>query len=194
MILKNIENKRILLASKSPRRKQLLEDAGFKFETITSKEVEEIIPKDIANSDVAIFLSELKANAYKPDLKENEILISADTIVCLENKILGKPKDYNDAFKMLMALSGKKHKVITGVTICSLKKQVSFADVTSVKFKKLSENEINYYITNYKPFDKAGSYGIQEWIGYIGITKIKGSYFNVMGLPVQKVYEALSKF
>ncbi|NPA45258.1 MAG: septum formation protein Maf [Chlorobi bacterium] len=192
--MQNLKNKKILLASKSPRRKQLLKDAGFNFEIITSKEVEEIIPNNIRNNEVAIYLSELKANAYKNDLSENEILISADTIVCLENKILGKPKDYDDAFKMLSNLSGKEHKVITGVTICSNKKQVSFSDETSVKFKNLTNNEINYYITNYKPFDKAGSYGIQEWIGYIGITEIKGSYFNVMGLPVHKVYEQLNKF
>ncbi len=192
--MQNLKNKKILLASKSPRRKQLLEDAGFKFEIITFKEVEEIVPENIANNKVAIYLSELKANAYRPDLKENEILISADTIVCLKDKILGKPQNYKDAFDMLTELSGKEHKVITGVTICSSEKQISFADETSVKFKELSKDEINYYITNYKPYDKAGSYGIQEWIGYIGITEIKGSYFNVMGLPVQKVYDFLSKF
>ena len=194
MVLENLKNKKIFLASKSPRRKQLLEDAGFKFEIITFKEVEEIVPKNIANNEVAIYLSELKANAYKNDLLRNEILISADTIVCLENEILGKPKDYADAFKMLSNLSGKEHKVITGVTICSNTKQVSFAGETLVKFKNLTEAEIDYYITNYKPYDKAGAYGIQEWIGYIGITQIKGSYFNVMGLPVQKVYEILSRF
>ncbi len=194
MLLENIKNKRILLVSKSPRRKQLLEDAGFKFEVISSKEVEEIIPKNISNNEAAVFLSELKANAYKADLQNDEILIAADTIVCLEDKILGKPKDYKDAFKMLTALSGKQHKVITGVTICSTDKELSFAGKTTVKFKELSEDEINYYITNYKPYDKAGSYGIQEWIGYIGITEIKGSYFNVMGLPVQKVYEVLRDF
>jgi len=194
MILPNLKNKKILLASKSPRRKQLLEEAGFKFEIITSKEVEEIIPNNIPNNEVAIYLSELKANAYKNDLLRNEILISADTIVCLENEILGKPKGYDDAFRMLSNLSSKEHKVITGVTICSNTKQVSFAGETSVKFKNLTEEEINYYITNYKPYDKAGSYGIQEWIGYIGITEIKGSYFNVMGLPIQMVYECLISF
>lgn len=190
----NLKNKKILLASKSPRRKQLLEDAGFKFGIITSKEVEEIIPNNISNKKVAIYLSNLKASAYINDLQENEILISADTIVCLNNEILGKPKNYDGAFNMLSNLSGKEHKVITGVTICSNDKKTSFADETIVKFKELTNDEINYYITNYKPYDKAGSYGIQEWIGYIGITKIIGSYFNVMGLPVQKVYEALSRF
>jgi len=194
MVLENLKNKKIFLASKSPRRKQLLEDAGFKFEIITSKEVEEIIPKDISNNEIAIYLSNLKTNAYKNDLHENEILISADTIVCLDDEVLGKPKNYDNAFNMLMRLSGKEHKVITGVTICSTEKQISFADETIVKFKELTNDEINYYITNYKPYDKAGSYGIQEWIGYIGITEIKGSYFNVMGLPVQKVYETLRTF
>jgi len=194
MVLENLKNKKIFLASKSPRRKQLLDDAGFKFEIITSKEVEEIIPKDISNNEIAIYLSNLKTNAYKNDLHENEILISADTIVCLDDEVLGKPKNYDNAFNMLMRLSGKEHKVITGVTICSTEKQISFADETIVKFKELTNDEINYYITNYKPYDKAGSYGIQEWIGYIGITEIKGSYFNVMGLPVQKVYETLRTF
>lgn len=189
-----LRNKEILLASKSPRRKQILADAGFKFEVITSKEVDEIIPNDISINKVAEYLSELKANAYKNDLDDNQILISADTVVCLDDKILGKPTDNEDAFKMLSYLSGKEHKVITGVTICSSNKKVSFSDTTIVKFKKLTENEINYYIKNYKPFDKAGSYGIQEWIGYIGITKIIGSYFNVMGLPIQKLYDELLKF
>ncbi|MCF6185450.1 MAG: Maf family nucleotide pyrophosphatase [Bacteroidales bacterium] len=189
-----LSDKKILLASKSPRRKQLLKDTGFSFTVIKGKEVDESIPEKITGKDVAIFLADLKADAYTNEIKENTILITADTIVCLNDKILGKPKDYEDAFNILQSLSGKEHKVITGVSVRSAEKQISFADETSVKFKDLSKEEIDYYITNYKPYDKAGAYGIQEWIGYIGITEIKGSYFNVMGLPVQKIYEILKKF
>ncbi|NPA67451.1 MAG: septum formation protein Maf [Chlorobi bacterium] len=188
------ENKTLLLASASPRRKQLLEDAGFKIKILPPKKIKEIIPADISANNAAVYLSELKAHAYSEFLNKNTIIITADTTVLLDNTILGKPANENEAFSMLTELSGKEHKVITGVTIQSKNKKISFADITSVKFKKLSEEEIKYYIKNYKPYDKAGSYGIQEWIGYIGITGIKGSYFNVMGLPVQKVYEHLKKF
>ncbi|NOZ36436.1 MAG: septum formation protein Maf [Chlorobi bacterium] len=189
-----ISDKKILLASKSPRRKQLLEDAGFSFTVIKSKEVDESIPEKITGKDAAIFLADLKAEAYKNEIQKNTILITADTIVCLKDKILNKPKDYKDAFDILQLLSGKEHKVITGVSIRSVDKQISFSDETCVRFKKLSTEEIDYYITNYKPYDKAGAYGIQEWIGYIGITEINGSYYNVMGLPIQKIYENLKNF
>ncbi len=188
------ENKKILLASASPRRSQLLKDAGFNFTVIGGKDIDESIPENLTEKDAAIYLANLKADAYSEEIKKDTILITADTIVCLENTILGKPKDEKEAFKILKSLSGKEHKVITGVAVRSLDKQISFADETCVKFKTLSEAEINYYITHYKPFDKAGAYGIQEWIGYIGITEIRGSYFNVMGLPVQKVYETLKEF
>ena len=188
------KKKKIILASASPRRSQLLKDAGFNFSIAKGKDVDEKIPKNLTGKDAAIFLADLKADAYAEKITENTILITADTIVCLEDKILGKPTDYQDAFKILKSLSGKEHKVITGVSIRSVDKQISFADETCVKFKQLSDDEINYYITHYKPYDKAGAYGIQEWIGYIGITEIKGSYFNVMGLPVQKVYEVLKDF
>ncbi len=194
MFLNNLKNKKLLLASKSPRRKQLLEDAGFTFEIINSKDIKEDIPKDILNEDAAVYLAELKANAYKEELSENNILIAADTIVCLENNILGKPKDYKDAFQMIKSLSGKKHKVITGISILSTDKSESFASSTDVYFKDIPDEEIKFYIENYKPYDKAGAYGIQEWIGLTCIEKIKGSYFNVMGLPVQKLYEMLKSF
>lgn len=194
MYLKNLKNKRLLLASKSPRRKQLLEDAGFTFEIINSKDIKEDIPASITNENAAVYLAELKANAYKEDLSENDILMAADTIVCLENKILGKPKDYTDAFQMIKSLSGKKHKVITGVTILSKDKTESFASSTDVYFKEIPDDEIKFYIETYKPYDKAGAYGIQEWIGLTCIEKIEGSYFNVMGLPVQKLYETLKRF
>jgi septum formation protein len=186
--------KKILLASASPRRSQLLKDAGFEFTVIKGKETDETLPDNLTGKDVALFLAEKKADTYADSVTNNTVLITADTIVCLEDKILGKPKDYEDAYKILQSLSGKEHKVITGVSVRSTDKQIAFADETCVKFKTLSDDEINYYIKHYKPFDKAGAYGIQEWIGYIGITKIKGSYFNVMGLPIQKVYEVLVSF
>ncbi len=171
-----------------------MEDAGFKFDIINSKEIKEDIPDKISNKEAAVYLAEFKANAYKDQISENTVLIAADTIVCLNNEILGKPKDHEEAFQMIRSLSGKKHKVITGVAIISSRKSLSFSSSTDVYFKEISDKEINYYIKNFKPFDKAGAYGIQEWIGLTCIEKIEGSYFNVMGLPIQKVYEALKDF
>jgi septum formation protein len=194
MIFDNLKNKTLLLASQSPRRKQLLEEAGFTFIIVNTKFIEETIPKGIINADAAVFLAELKANAYISDLKANEILITADTIVCSEDTILGKPNNYDGAFKMLKSLSGKTHSVITGVNIRSVNQSISFSDKTFVKFKKMTNQEIEYYIINYKPYDKAGAYGIQEWIGLNFIEKIEGSYFNVMGLPVHLIYEHLKHF
>lgn len=184
---------KIILASKSPRRQQLLKDLGLNFE-IRTKEVEEVYPEELKKQEVALYLSELKATAFKGDLQEKELLITSDTIVCLEDRIIGKPKDREDAFHMLSDLSGKMHEVITAVTLTSEQKQHSFYVVTEVYFKTLSNFEIDYYINTCQPFDKAGSYGIQEWIGYIGIEKIVGSYFNVVGLPVKELYEALEEF
>jgi len=194
MLFQNLKDKRILLASKSPRRKQLMEDAGFQFDIVNSKEIIELIPEGITNEAAAEYLSELKARAYKSVINQDTILVTADTIVCLENKILGKPKDHIEAFDMIKSLSGKKHKVITGVSICSTDKSLSFSSTTDVFFKIIPDDEINYYIEEFKPYDKAGAYGIQEWIGLTCIEKIKGSYFNVMGLPIQKLYEALKSF
>lgn len=185
--------KNIILASKSPRRQHLLKDLGVDFE-IRTKEVEEIYPPELKREQVALLLSELKATAFAGELTDNDILITSDTIVCLGDRIIGKPKDRDDAFNMLSDLSGNKHEVITAVTFTSAKKQHSFFVETEVYFKTLSNFEIDYYINKYQPFDKAGSYGIQEWIGYIGIEKIVGSYFNVMGFPVKEVYEALEEF
>ena len=183
----------IILASKSPRRQNLLKDLGIDFEIIT-KEVEEVYPLELEREEVAVFLSELKASAFATDLKENDLIITSDTIVCLGQEIIGKPIDREDAIKMLGKLSGNKHEVITAVTLLSQQKKHTFYEVTEVYFKDLTVSEIEYYIDNFKPFDKAGSYGIQEWIGYIGIEKINGSYFNVMGLPVKQVYEEIIKF
>ena len=186
-------SKNIILASKSPRRQNLLKELGFDFE-IKTKEIEEVYPPELKRENVALFLSELKASAFVDDLNENDLIITSDTIVCLGDEIIGKPKDREDAIKMLGKLSGNKHEVITAVTLLSKEKKHTFYEETAVYFKTLTFQEIEYYVDNYQPFDKAGSYGIQEWIGYIGIEKIIGSYFNVMGLPVKRVYEELIKF
>ena len=185
--------KKIVLASKSPRRQHLLKDLGVEFE-IRTKEVEEVYPDHLKKEEVALYLSKLKANAFSSCQNDNEIIITSDTIVCLEDRIIGKPKDREDAFHMLSDLSGKMHEVITAVTLLANEKQQSFYVVTEVYFKVLSNYEIDYYINTFQPFDKAGSYGIQEWMGYIGIEKIVGSYFNVMGLPLKELYEALEEF
>ncbi len=186
-------SKNVILASKSPRRQELLKELVPTFE-IRTKDVEEIYPPDLKKEQVAIFLSELKAEAFKEELKPNDLIITSDTIVCLEDRIIGKPKDREDAFHMLSDLSGNMHEVVTAVTLMSTDKTVTFYDVTEVYFKVLSNYEIDYYINNYEPYDKAGSYGVQEWIGYIAIEKMVGSYYNVMGLPVKKLYEALEEF
>lgn len=189
----NKTNHIIILASKSPRRQQLLKELGIDFE-IKTKEIEEIYPPHLKRENVALYLSELKATVFKADLNDRELVITSDTIVCLNDKIIGKPTDRKNAIEMLTELSGKEHEVITAVTLTSKQKQTSFFVSTAVFFKPLSLDEITYYIDKYQPFDKAGSYGIQEWLGYIGIEKIIGSYFNVMGFPVKEVYEALEKF
>jgi len=186
-------SKKIILASKSPRRQELLKGLGIDFE-IRTKEVKEIYPNHLKKEEVPLYLSELKAAAFEKEIAENELVITSDTIVCVGNQILGKPEGIEGAKKMLLQLSGKMHEVITAVTLLSVAKKHSFWVSTSVYFKKLSVAEIDYYIANYQPFDKAGSYGIQEWIGYIGIKKIEGSYFNVVGLPVYELYEELLRY
>lgn len=185
-------NRPLILASNSPRRQEILKAAGFNFKVKTS-EVDETYPSDLPLHDVAKYLARKKAEAYIPHLK-NEVLITADTIVKLKDEILGKPKDADEATKILRALSGTDHEVITGVCIADKQLQVSLDDTTKVYFKTLTSNEIEYYVKQYEPFDKAGAYGIQEWIGMIGIRKIVGSYFNVVGLPIAKVYDVLMNF
>lgn len=191
--LANIKNYRLILASKSPRRQQLLADLGLSFEVITL-DVDESFPESMPVNEVAAFLAEKKASAFTGSLNENSLVITADTIVAQGNTVLNKPDGEEHAREMLQILSGKKHEVITGVCLMSQTKKVVFSAKTDVWFKELSEAEIDFYIENYKPFDKAGAYGIQEWIGYIGIYRIDGSYFNVMGLPVQQLYTQLSIF
>lgn len=183
--------KKIILASQSPRRKELLGLLDLKF-TVEVREIDEVYPESIEAKDVAEYLAKLKSKAFI-DLNEDELVITADTVVIIDEQILGKPKNKIEASQMLQSLSNRSHKVMTGVCIKSKDKTLSFSDTTDVFFKELSSSEIEYYIENYQPFDKAGSYGIQEWIGAVGITKIEGSYFNVVGLPIQKLSRYLSE-
>ena len=186
-------NKKIVLGSKSPRRQELLAGIGIEF-SIRTKDTDESYPVNLKPTDVPIYIAQNKANALKSELAEDEILICADTVVIVENTILGKPNNEKEATEMLQLLSGKTHLVTTGVVLSSCSKTKDFSLTTEVTFKNLSSEEIEYYVSNYKPFDKAGSYGIQEWIGFIGVTSIKGSYFNVVGLPIHEVYQHLTNF
>ena len=189
MLREKLKEYNIILASKSPRRQQFFKDLDIDF-TIKLKEVEEIYPSELKGTAITDFLADLKSKAFN-NLAANDLLITSDTIVWLEEKALGKPKDEADAFTMLRALSGKEHQVITSISIKNKHFQKIFNDTTTVSFKEISDDEINYYIKNYKPFDKAGAYGIQEWIGFIAINNLEGSYFNVVGLPVHKLYKEL---
>ncbi|MEN8138472.1 MAG: Maf family nucleotide pyrophosphatase [Bacteroidota bacterium] len=192
MLISNNSKKKILLASGSPRRQQFFRELGLSFE-IRLKEIDESYPDNLKREEIAIYISEKKAGAFN-DLDQDEILVTSDTIVWLENVALGKPVNKEDAFEMLKRLSGKSHEVITAFTIKSKDKKLSDFSITKVNFKDLSDEEIEFYIENYQPYDKAGAYGIQEWIGLIGIDKIEGSYFNVVGLPVNKLYKRLLEF
>ncbi|ARV14040.1 Maf-like protein [Polaribacter sp. SA4-12] len=189
MLREKLKEYNVILASKSPRRQQFFKDLDIDF-TIQLKEVEEIYPPELKGIEITDFLADLKSQAFT-DLSEKDLLITSDTIVWLDDIALGKPKDAEDAFNMLRSLSGRKHKVITSISIKNKSFQKIINDVTTVSFKELSDDEINYYIKNYKPFDKAGAYGIQEWIGFIAIDNLEGSYFNVVGLPVHKLYKEL---
>lgn len=184
----------ILLASQSPRRQELLKGLDLDFTTFVKEGLDEEYPDDMPAKDVAAFLSQKKAKAYQEGLKENILLITADTIVINGDDILEKPKDKAAATAMISSLSGTSHEVITGVTLTSKEKQHTFSSSTEVRFATLTNEEIEYYVEKYQPYDKAGAYGIQEWIGYIGVESIKGSYFNVMGLPVQALYAAFKVF
>lgn len=188
----SIKNYKLILASASPRRQQLMKDAGFTFE-VRLKNVEEKYPQELHWENVLEYLSKVKASAFREELKADEVLITADTVVCIHDRILGKPADRKEAISMLQELSGNRHLVVTGVSVTTRTEQLSFSSRTDVFFKRLSNEEIEFYVDTYKPFDKAGAYGIQEWIGYIGIERIEGSFYNVMGLPIQKLYETLRK-
>ncbi|MCF8380634.1 MAG: Maf family nucleotide pyrophosphatase [Bacteroidales bacterium] len=193
-MLEKIKEYSIILATQSPRRHYLMKEAGFKFRITNLHSIEEDFPEGLNKFEIPVFLAELKSKAYSKPLKNNEILITADTIVWLEGKVIGKPIDRDDAMKILQKLSGNMHEVITGVCIRTSTKNICFHAHSEVWFSKISNEELNYYIDNFQPFDKAGAYGIQDWIGFIGIEQIKGSYFNVMGLPIQKLYHELEKF
>lgn len=185
---------KIMLASNSPRRKELLAGLDVDFEVRVIKGIDESYPDSLPTTDIAEYISRKKANAYLQQLAADELLITADTIVVLGSEVMGKPHDEADACRMLRKLSGQTHQVITGVTLATNVRQQSFSVVTDVTFKSFTDEEIDYYVSHYKPLDKAGAYGIQEWLGYIGVTALRGSYFNVMGLPVQRIYEALRQF
>lgn len=181
----------LILSSASPRRKELLQGLGIPFEVLVIDNIDESYPDSTPAAEVAEYIACKKADAYKATLKPGNTVLTADTVVVLGNHIMGKPHNEEHAKEMLHALSGKTHQVYTGCCLTSSEKQTHFTVRTDVTFKQLTDEEINYYVTNYHPLDKAGAYGIQEWIGYIGITAINGSYYNVMGLPVQRIYEAL---
>jgi septum formation protein len=183
----------VVLASGSPRRRELLKGLGIPF-TVKVKPVDEVYPPGLQQEGIALFLAGLKAKAFEKNMGPKTLVITADTIVCLGDTVLGKPKNQKDAVQMLKMLSGKMHEVYTGVCLLTAEKKKLFFTVSKVFFKELSSEEINYYVTHYKPYDKAGAYGVQEWLGYIGIEKIEGSYYNVMGLPVKELYEELKKF
>lgn len=184
---------KIVLGSQSPRRKELLAGLGYTF-TRRTTDADEIYPETLTGEQIPIFLSKLKAEALMPTLQADELLITADTIVWHQQQVLGKPQDEQQARQMLQSLSGTTHQVITGVTLTTHTRQHSFAVNTKVTFATLTEEEITHYIQHFKPMDKAGAYGIQEWIGYIGVEHIEGSYFNVMGLPVQRLYKELKQW
>ena len=193
MLKEKLKKYNIFLGSSSPRRKQLLSDLGLSFKVIKTNK-KEIYPKYLTNEEIVKYLAKQKSFYLEKELKNNFLLITADTIVILKDQILNKPKNHIDATNMLSKLSNQTHQVITGVCIKSINKEVLFTSTTNVKFRELSKVEINYYVKNYNPLDKSGGYGIQEWIGQIGIESIKGSYFNVVGLPISKLYENLKKF
>lgn len=189
----NLEKYTIVLASNSPRRKELLKGLGLNFTTRTKDNIDESYPEEINPLEVAEYLALKKAKQYQSELGSNELIITADTIVINNKKILGKPDNRQEAIEMIQQLSGRTHKVVTGVCVNTKQKSISFSSETNVTFCMLSEQEITFYVDNYKPYDKAGSYGIQEWIGYVAVESIQGSYYNVMGLPIQKLYQELKK-
>ena len=193
-MLDNLKNYHIILASNSPRRRELLGGLGIDYEVRVLSDIDESYPATLPVADIAEFIAAKKADAYRATMADDELIITADTVVICGNEVMGKPTDEADACRMLRQLSGRVHHVTTGVCLTISQQQRRFSVTTEVTFKQLSDEEINYYVTRYRPFDKAGAYGIQEWIGYIGCTGLNGSYYNVMGLPVQRIYQELLKF
>ena len=192
-MLDNLKKYKVVLASNSPRRKELLSGLGIDYEVKTLPDIDESFPEGLTEVETATYIARAKADVYRNIMQSDELIITADTIVWLDGEVMGKPLDGEDARRMLRALSGKTHQVITGVCLTTIDSQKAFATVTDVTFCHLSEEEIDYYVERYRPMDKAGSYGIQEWIGFVGVESISGSYFNVMGLPIQRLYTELKK-
>lgn len=190
-MLDNLKKYHVILASNSPRRKELLAGLGVEYEVRTLPDIDESYPDTLQGADIPLHIGKKKADAYRPLLKPGELMITADTIVWIDGQVLGKPQDRDDALRMLLRMSGRTHEVFTGVCLTTTEWQRSFAARTSVKFAPLTEEEMAYYVDNYRPMDKAGAYGVQEWIGYIGVENIEGSYYNIMGLPVQRLYREL---
>lgn len=192
-MLDNLKKYKVILASNSPRRKELLAGLGVDYEVRTLPDVDESYPETLQGADIPLYIAKEKADAYVAMMQPGELMITADTIVWLDGKVLGNPQDKEDALQMLRTMSGRTHEVFTGVCITTTDWQRSFTAQTEVRFATLSEEEIAYYVDNFQPMDKAGAYGVQEWIGFIGVENISGSYYNIMGLPVQKLYRELLK-
>ncbi len=190
-MLDNLKKYKVILASNSPRRKELLAGLGVEYEVRTLPDVDESYPEALKGAEIPLYISKKKADAYRNMMQPGELMITADTIVWLDGRVLGKPGDREDAMQMLRDMSGRTHKVFTGFCITTARWQRSFAATTEVRFAELSEEEIAYYVDKYHPMDKAGAYGVQEWIGFIGVENISGSYYNIMGLPVQRLYREL---
>ena len=193
-MLDNLKKYRIILASASPRRRELLAGLDVDFVVRTLPDVDESFPAELQGGDIPLYISKKKADAYRPVMADEELVITADTIVWLDGVALGKPVDEAEARNMLRTMSGKAHSVFTGVAITTKEEQCCFVAQSDVVFAELTDDEIEYYVQKYRPMDKAGSYGVQEWIGYIGVESINGSYFNVMGLPIQRLYRELKEF
>lgn len=192
-MLDNLEKYKVILASGSPRRRELMAGLGVNYEVRILPDVDESYPDTLQGEEIPLYIAKEKADAYIPMMQPDELIITADTIVWLDGKVLGKPRDREDALQMLRTMSGRTHEVFTGVCITTTDWQRSFTAQTEVRFATLSEDEIIYYVDNFKPMDKAGAYGVQEWIGFIGVENISGSYYNIMGLPVQRIYNELKR-
>lgn len=193
MILENLKKYKVRLASNSPRRRELLSGLGIDYEVKLLPNIDETYPDSLKGEEIPVYIAREKADAYRPSMEKDELIITADTIVYTDGKVLGKPHDADDARRMLHRLSGRSHQVITGVCITTHEFQHTFSAVTEVTFDTLTDEEIDFYIATYRPLDKAGAYGIQEWIGFIGVSALNGSYFNVMGLPIQRLYQELKR-
>ena len=192
-MLDNLKKYKVILASNSPRRKELLSGLGLEYEVKVMPGIDETYPDALPTEEVPVYIAREKAEAYRKSIAESELIITADTVVCIDGEVLGKPADEAEAHAMLRKLAGRTHLVITGVCLTTAQFQKSLAAVTEVTFDKLTDEEISFYVEKYRPFDKAGAYGVQEWIGYVGVTGMNGSFYNVMGLPVQRLYQELKK-